>query len=56
MFSPIQAGVYITSRTSAVNEEIALKMAIDSITSFYDAAIREDHIPSVEWLIKNESF
>lgn len=54
--SPVQAGAYVTSRSSAVNEELALKRAIDTITSYYETAIRDGHEPSDAWLVKNESF
>lgn len=54
--TPTQAGVYITSRNSARTEEIALEMAINTITNYYESAISDGYEPSIDWLQENESF
>lgn len=56
ILTPIQAGSYITSRNYAPTEEIALMMAINTITDFYYSAIREGHTPSVDWLEENTNY
>lgn len=54
--TPTQIGPYITSHNFALTEEIALEMAIKTITSYYNSAIREGYKPKTDWLIKNTSY
>lgn len=54
--TPEQAGPYVTSNSSMPNQELALKRAIETITSYYEAAIRNEHEPSSGWLVVNELF
>ena len=44
--TPSQIGPYITSHNFAATEESALEMAIKTITSYYNNAIAEGHIPN----------
>lgn len=52
--TPTQIGPYMTSRPWGDDLEYALHLALTSITSYYNQAIKESHYPSPEWLVKNE--
>lgn len=54
--TPTQIGPYITSHNFAPIEEIALEMAIKTITSYYNSAITERYEPNIDWLVKNTSY
>ena len=52
----IKISPYITSHNFAVTEKIALEMAIKTITSYYNNAIAEGHIPKIDWFVKNSNY
>lgn len=54
--TPIQISPYTTSNNFAPTEEIALERAIKTITSYYNSALAEGHIPNIGWLIKNTNY
>lgn len=54
--TPTQIGPYVTSHNFAPTEEIALEMAIKTITSYYKNALAEGHTPKKGWLIKNSAY
>lgn len=49
--TPLQAGPYVPSAPYYASEAIALSQAIEAITSFIKAAVREGHEPRAEWLV-----
>lgn len=54
--TPLQATAYRTSRDYGQTEQIAIQMALETITSFYNEAINEGLIPDESWLEENESY
>ena len=54
--TPTQIGPYITSHNFALTEELALEMAIKTITNYYNDAITEGYKPKIDWLIKNTNY
>lgn len=54
--TPVQAGPYHPSRTSAETEAEAIREAINSTTSFLKAGIREGHEPEDAWLVLDHDF
>jgi len=53
--TPIQVSLYSPS-SFASSPRMALNGAIESLQSFYNAAIREGHVPDDNWLVANEDF
>ncbi len=54
--TPTQIGPYVTSHNFAPTEEIALEMAIKTITRYYNNALAEGYKPKIDWLIKNSYY
>ena len=50
--APGQAGAYKSSRPYWDDIPYALHQAIDGITSYYRAAIKEGHVPKESWLVE----
>ncbi|HUT53686.1 MAG TPA: hypothetical protein VM658_09860 [bacterium] len=54
--TPSQFDPYMTSLPFADDEAYALHRAVDSIVSYYEAAIKDGHTPDEKWLVPNEGF
>jgi hypothetical protein len=54
--TPEQAGPYSPSVPWYDDHYYALHRAVDSIVSYYAAAIEKGHNPSSDWLVPNEFF
>lgn len=54
--TPLQAGLYYPSRTSAESEPGAIREALSSTTSFLKSALREGYEPDDRWLVPNDDF
>ena len=54
--TPVQFDKYLTGRNSASTEELALDMAISTLTNFYNSAILEEYEPDKNWLISNDCY
>jgi hypothetical protein len=54
--TPEQMGPYVPSAPWYDEPSYALHRAVDSIVSYYRAAVEAGHVPSREWLEPNEFF
>jgi hypothetical protein len=54
--TPSQIGAYMAGRTWAETEELALKQAISTLTSYYEMAVRDGHAPDDNWLVPAGGF
>jgi hypothetical protein len=54
--TPEQIGPYIPSTPWYDDQSYALHRAVDSIVTYYNAAVKVGHTPSSEWLVPNEFF
>jgi hypothetical protein len=54
--TPEQIGPYSPSAPWCDDADYALHRAVESIVSYYKAAVRNGHKPSVNWLVPNDFF
>ena len=54
--TPQQIGPYSPSAPWSDDAQYALRRAVESIVSYYKAAVRNGHEPDANWLVPNEFF
>jgi len=56
IYTPTQAGPYVTSRPWNDDEARALHQAVFGFKNQYEGAVAAGHVPNDSWLVPNENF
>lgn len=54
--TPSFEGPFNSTHLTHATPHLALSTAVDSITTYYEDAVKDGHEPSAEWFIPNELF
>lgn len=54
--TPIQDAAHVLTTERHHGAHVALSRAVESITTYYDDAIGQGHLPSVSWFVRNDLY
>lgn len=54
--TPLQGMAYRTHATNSDSEEDCLRLALNTFLTFYNDAVRNEHVPNSDWLEPNSFY